>query len=383
MVRDWLSFLEHENKPNSKHLLNSKDSEGMAPIHYVARLNNLKILQLLFYGGASESHYTVQKHSFTFNACICTDPNETTTDEKLTPLHFAARYMPRYQDDAATVQEVDTATETPAAHLSTCKKVIQFLVDICKCDVNAQDIYGITPLQFAFSRQNVAAIDVLLQCSELDINLPDSYKDTPLHEACLVCDVKLLQKLLKMPNLNILAVNGENKNALHVACQRGHARVVAALLQAGFEQRSDMVNALDQANYTPLHYACTSRNKEIVSALWATNVVDETLLMKGGIAPIHIAARYGSVGAAEILIQIRDSLNILDNTGQTPLHYAAKFNQTEIIDFLIKKLVNLFLHSFNCYFPTEVLILKLLIIILQLLCSLLLYKDVRKHSRSF
>ena len=54
-----------------------------------------------------------------------------TRDDKWTPLHFAARYRPRYQDE--TEQDLE---EERVTYLSSSKRAVQFLIKFCQVNVS-------------------------------------------------------------------------------------------------------------------------------------------------------------------------------------------------------------------------------------------------------
>ena len=58
-----------------------------------------------------------------------------TRDDKWTPLHFAARYRPRYKDESAAAG-VDT--DETVTYLSNSRQAVQFLVKHCHVDVSMQ-----------------------------------------------------------------------------------------------------------------------------------------------------------------------------------------------------------------------------------------------------
>lgn len=71
---------------------------------------------------------------------VCTDKTPCTAvariktrDDKWTPLHFAARYRPRYKDDSAA------DTEENVTYLSSSKQAVQFLISKCRVDVSKHD----------------------------------------------------------------------------------------------------------------------------------------------------------------------------------------------------------------------------------------------------
>ena len=67
------------------------------------------------------------------------DPELETSDDKLTPLHFAARYIPIYRDETALQEDQEgneaTFVET---RLSSSRRAVQYLVKICRVNINCQ-----------------------------------------------------------------------------------------------------------------------------------------------------------------------------------------------------------------------------------------------------
>ena len=57
-----------------------------------------------------------------------------TRDEKWTPLHFAARYRPRYKDDEE--EEEGEEGEGNVTYLSSSKQAVQYLIRKCRVDVS-------------------------------------------------------------------------------------------------------------------------------------------------------------------------------------------------------------------------------------------------------
>ena len=57
-----------------------------------------------------------------------------TRDEKWTPLHFAARYRPRYKDDDDDEQEGEE--EAMVTYLSSSRQAVQYLIRKCRVDVS-------------------------------------------------------------------------------------------------------------------------------------------------------------------------------------------------------------------------------------------------------
>lgn len=267
----------------------------------------------------------------------CSDAAVKTTDEQFTPLHLAARYLPRYQDRTAEAQE-RTNVEAEVTSASTSRRAMQLLITYCRVEVNVGDIYGITPLHMACSRGNLAALEVLIQSPDIELTLSDNNDDTPLHEACLAGDpeiVEMLLKAMKAKELPLLLKNDEQQTPLHIACKEGLDDIVKLVLQYGFEDRHNIVKAQDNEYNVPLHLACEGGNKAVVQIL-LLNGADIESVKEEEITPLHIAARLGYVEIAKILVNAKKEIvEASDAYQQTPLHRAAQYNQLDMITFLL------------------------------------------------
>lgn len=112
---------------------------------------------------------------------------------------------------------------------------------------------------------------------------------------------RVVQKLLNSSPSLIKEVDNEGKSPLHLACQGGHLMVVQNVLESQ-QYSEDVLEAGDKMGNTPLHLACVRGERNIV----------EKLTMKG----------------ANPKTTNRDM--------RTPLHLAAKHNQVDIIEYLLK-----------------------------------------------
>ena len=177
-------------------------------------------------------------------------------------------------------------------------------------------------------------------------------------------------------------------SALHAAVASGHNKVVTRLLS----EKHNALNCQDYSGRTPLHEAVRKNDSTIVNILldkqpqmvkykckhWQE--VDETLLSLEelaeynadvchcGYTPLHLAARYGHLEVAILLIRkgarlderdctgatpvhvaschnhanlIGGNLNVKTSNGSTPLHSAAACGAVEIIDYLLNKKASL------------------------------------------
>lgn len=268
----------------------------------------------------------------------CSDAEAKTTAEQLTALHFAARYLPRYQDRTAGAQEHTNGCEGEVTGGLTSRRAVQLLIQYCRVQVNVRDIYGITPLHMACSRGNLAALEVLVQTPNIDLTITDNNDDSPLHEACLAGDpevVEILLKAMKAQDLSLFLVNDELQTPLHIACKQGSVDIVKLILRYGFEERRNLVTACDNKYNVPLHLACEGGNVEVVQML-LLNGADIEALKEDDVTPLHITACLGFVEIAKILVNATNEImEASDGFQQTPLHRAAHYNQCDMINFLL------------------------------------------------
>lgn len=196
-------------------------------------------------------------------------------------------------------------------------------------------------MHLACQRGNKTAVDILLRCENINVRSKDSNLDTPLHEACLHGQRDIVECLLarmKRDNIDINPQNSEQQIPLHLACREGYVEVVKTLLvQASDTEKRASLTTQDNEGNTVLHLACKTGAKEIVQIL-ITNGADIFAKKNEEVASIHIAAHYGFINVAETLISSREDLmSAVDAYNQTPLHYAAKHDRVDMVNFLIER----------------------------------------------
>ena len=175
------------------------------------------------------------------------------------------------------------------------------------------------------------------------MNIIDDSRDTPLHKACLSGETAAVEKILvkRAGEADLLLTNHAKLTPLHIACREGYFKIVKLLLQYELKQTGDhkSIQALSITRSTPLHLACESGREEIVKIL-LLNRADIFAERGGRVTAMHIAAKHGHVEIMKELHAHSSGKNIfmvVDANDQTPLHYAAKNNQVEMIEYLLKK----------------------------------------------
>ncbi|XP_030274330.1 ankyrin repeat and death domain-containing protein 1B isoform X1 [Sparus aurata] len=96
-------------------------------------------------------------------------------------------------------------------------------------------------------------------------------------------------------------------------------------------------NAKNVDNRTALHYAVAGKNKDAMQFLLQRRVkVDQK--DKHGVAPIHLAAWFGSLEILKSLVQAGAEQKVENEEGLNILHCAAINNHTEIVEYIVNDL---------------------------------------------
>ena len=166
--------------------------------------------------------------------------------------------------------------------------------------------------------------------------MQDNHGDTPLHEACICGNLTILKEMLEHgANVNIR--NADEETPLHTACKEGFVEIVKDILHWNRDEAEVLLDASDNDLNTPMHLAVESGDLKTVEVLLKFKA-DPSRPNGVRVVPMHIAAAQGYVEIAKELLQSdKYCKDRSDNQQQTPLHYAAKANQVEMIDFLIEK----------------------------------------------
>ena len=146
------------------------------------------------------------------------------------------------------------------------------------------------------------------------------------------------EALLKL-GLDVNARNVYDSTPLHYASSNGNTEVVAALLAAGAD-----VNAKSCADWTPLHCACEGGHLEIAQTL-ITAGADVNARNSGVSTPLHYACKNGHLKIAEALISAVEDVDPRNNAGWTPLHYACSRDCLKVSEGLIAAGADVNIHN--------------------------------------
>lgn len=128
-------------------------------------------------------------------------------------------------------------------------------------DVNTTSSSGESALTWAIMLGRLSSAKVLVE-EGADVNLGNTDGTRPIHRAVDCPDPCAYIALLLEHRANVNAKRGDGLTALHLAAMRGSMPAVIALLEAGGD-----IDALDRGLQSPLHYAASHDNPEVLETL--------------------------------------------------------------------------------------------------------------------
>ena len=129
-----------------------------------------------------------------------------------------------------------------------------------KSDINAQNVWGHSPIMEAVVQFKFEMVDYLLS-EGADVQLPDDNKTTPLHVCASYGNIGYLKKLLDR-GADQNAQDGRGRTPLYFAINGNHKRVIEFFIQNGCN-----VNLYDSNFGSPLQKAITMSNIDLVQQL--------------------------------------------------------------------------------------------------------------------
>lgn len=148
------------------------------------------------------------------------------------------------------------------------------------------------------------SIAIQLQKNDIHINALDWNQETMLHHAVIRDNLVLIKMLIqKGSDINLKYSTGIT--VLHAAAERGFIDSLRLLLKNGAN-----INQQDDVGWTPLHRAIQAEKEEVGTGFW--NCIIE-LITKGA------------------------DLNTQDKDGCNCLHMAARYGQSEHLQFLVNR----------------------------------------------
>ncbi|XP_063314397.1 ankyrin-2 isoform X40 [Pelobates fuscus] len=263
----------------------------------------------------------------------------TCNQNGLNALHLAAKegHMDLVHELLERGSTVDSATKkgNTALHIASLagqNDVVKILVKE-GANINAQSQNGFTPLYMASQENHLEVVKYLL---ENGANQSTATEDgfTPLAVA------------LQQGHNQVVAILLENDTkgkvrlpALHIAARKDDTKSAALLLQNDHNadvQSKMMVNRTTESGFTPLHIAAHYGNVNVATLLLNRGAaVDFTA--RNGITPLHVASKRGNTNMVKLLLDRGGQIDAKTRDGLTPLHCAARSGHDQAVELLLER----------------------------------------------
>lgn len=207
------------------------------------------------------------------------------------------------------------------------KSVVQTFLKRGGIDVNKRDESGNTPLIYVCMKNARDLVKLLLE-NGADVSLGNNRDRMPLHYAAETGNSEIIA-MLTDAGADVNCTDSNGVTPLMVMAQNGRTDAALKLIR-----NSDIdITIRDNDNHMAIDYATAGGLRELVSALSRT---EETHTDVRGNTPLHHACGNGQGEVVRVLLEKdKDSVNSMNDDGETPLLLAVKRSNLVIVQLLL------------------------------------------------
>ncbi|KAG9496567.1 hypothetical protein J7337_011343 [Fusarium musae] len=214
------------------------------------------------------------------------------------------------------------------------KALVELLLAVKGVDPDSKDTSNRSPLSFAAGSGHEIVVDLLLSTKQVDPDSKDDFDMTPLCHAAAAGHGSVVRRLLTINQVKSDpqgADSGQTQDAT-IGETSSLDDMIMLLLANG---RVDP-NAKDSRGWTPLFHAAINDHEAIVDILLAQEDVDVNAQDNCGRTVLSNAM--GRFGATAKRLLSHEGLHpdSSDNEGRTPLWYATKSHDIEMMELLLR-----------------------------------------------
>jgi ankyrin repeat protein len=341
-----------------------KDSRLRTALHMSVTGLSSKVTRFLLFNaapadaedidGASALHYARSLANVV--ALLDRGANIDYTNEKgLAPIHLAASIG---ADDIVAelvkrgakldLSNNDLGTPLHCAVIKKSKASVYSLVQ-GNAPINAQDRDNNTPLILAAQSGRNDIVQILLD-GGADVSLQNNSRVTPLRAAILGKSSALVEKLLNH-DVSHIAKERSSQTLLHLAAEQADAATMKVLLDK-IPSEVLSIDALNGTLQTPLHVAALAARADVAQIILEYNPILDVFDADGATS-LLLACRSGKKRVTDangnrtefvdLLVEKGACLTTCDNKGQSPWTAARKYQDFNLMAYLLERL-----HQIEC-----------------------------------
>ena len=210
--------------------------------------------------------------------------------------------------------------------------VMKYLINHHNCNLMASlatNKLGETILHFAMEHIEVVKY-LIIECNCDPMTVINNYGDTVLHYAAEKGLLDLLKFMINHHNCNLMATNKQGKTILH--CAMEHIKVVKYLI---IECNCDPMTVINNYGDTVLHYAAKKGLLDLLKATINHHNCNLMATNRWGVTILHCAVEHIEIVKYLIIECNCDPMTVINDDGDTVLHYAAKKGLLDLLKFII------------------------------------------------
>uniref|UniRef100_A0A673CV91 Ankyrin 3a n=1 Tax=Sphaeramia orbicularis TaxID=375764 RepID=A0A673CV91_9TELE len=232
---------------------------------------------------------------------------------------------------------VDAATKkgNTALHIASLAGQAEVVKELVTngANVNAQSQNGFTPLYMAAQENHLEVVRFLLENSaSQSMATEDGF--TPLAVALQQGHDQVVSLLLENDTKGKVRLP-----ALHIAARKDDTKAAALLLQndhnADVESKM-MVNRTTESGFTPLHIAAHYGNINVATLLLNRGAAVD-FMARNDITPLHVASKRGNSNMVKLLLDRGSKIDAKTKDGLTPLHCGARSGHEQVVEILLDR----------------------------------------------
>ncbi|XP_045924580.1 ankyrin-3-like [Micropterus dolomieu] len=232
---------------------------------------------------------------------------------------------------------VDAATKkgNTALHIASLAGQTEVVKELVthNANVNAQSQNGFTPLYMAAQENHMDVVQFLLDNgSSQSIATEDGF--TPLAVALQQGHDQVVSLLLENDTKGKVRLP-----ALHIAARKDDTKAAALLLQTDHNadvESKMMVNRTTESGFTPLHIAAHYGNINVATLLLNRGAAVD-FKARNDITPLHVASKRGNSNMVRLLLERGAKIDARTKDGLTPLHCGARSGHEQVVEMLLDR----------------------------------------------